>query len=563
MSVVFLKFDRNTPFDPEVLSELPSQQLGVIAAEPLEEVQAALEASRIRDRFQFYVRRSDDPAATWELAANEARVTRDEIFYVDPDRTAVADAWRHGVRGSSDVSRLQAVVKNAAALQPNLSGLTACTADAKEAALNNDAGPANETDFDHLLQRLEAAKVRLPSTYVTAAGNPFSDKLNAIGRAGFTRILVRESTTTGALLSDIAQSILQNGERFQDTATDAFEEVVTDLYDGFLSAQDRRGVKKPDRAVLPPLVKWGNPDFGPYTWPSDATGSFGVECAVVNLPPANAAAGLLAWSTLPHETAGHDILHADHGLAAELADEVLRRLQPLNPHLAAYWAERIDETASDVMGILNMGPAAGIGTIAYFRALGDAFAGVPRLRTEGPTSDPHPADILRGYLAAATVALLSFTGSAAWSKAIFDETEKDAGVPTFLIAFVPVAKARAQKSAQIVAKVIATHRCSVLRNHALIDIQDWRDADEAIVRQLSPAITTAAGLPPAIDGAGVFAAHVVAASVTSALAGLASPAIIFRRMIATLKAMHDGNPAWGPAHVVHPSSIYRDPAYVR
>jgi hypothetical protein len=30
---------------------------------------------------------------------------------------------------------------------------------------------------------------------------------------------------------DIAHSILQNGEGYQETATDAFQEVVSDLYD--------------------------------------------------------------------------------------------------------------------------------------------------------------------------------------------------------------------------------------------------------------------------------------------------------------------------------------------
>lgn len=46
---------------------------------------------------------------------------------------------------------------------------------------------------------------------------------------------------------DIAQAILQNGEDYQKEATDGFQEVVSDLYDGFLSAADRRGLKPPDQ----------------------------------------------------------------------------------------------------------------------------------------------------------------------------------------------------------------------------------------------------------------------------------------------------------------------------
>ena len=57
------------------------------------------------------------------------------------------------------------------------------------------------------------------------------------------------------------------------------------------------------------------------------------------------------------------ILHADDGLEDELSQKVRSALNAVSigAGLADYWAERIDETASDLMGILNMGPAAGIG----------------------------------------------------------------------------------------------------------------------------------------------------------------------------------------------------------
>lgn len=77
----------------------------------------------------------------------------------------------------------------------------------------------------------------------------------------------RRERAAGVML-DIAHSILQNGEGFESVATDAFEEVVSDLYDGFLGAAERSGLKLPDNTKLAPLVKWGNPDFGPCTWPT-------------------------------------------------------------------------------------------------------------------------------------------------------------------------------------------------------------------------------------------------------------------------------------------------------
>src|SRR5205814_526688 len=151
------------------------------------------------------------------------------------------------------------------------------------------------------------------------------------------------------LMLDIAQAILQNGEDYQSAATDAFQEVVSDLYDGFLSAEDRRGINPPDNAVIPPLVKWANPDLGPYTWPIDATGN-------------------------------------------------------------------------------------------------------ASLRNEGPSGDPHPADILRGYLAAEVVRQLTFADAKSWADLITDETDKD--VTAIRIMGVPSTRDQAAASARIVAQAL-------------------------------------------------------------------------------------------------------------
>jgi len=148
---------------------------------------------------------------------------------------------------------------------------------------------------------------------------------------------------------------------------------------------------------------------------------------IVNLPPANARHGLLAWPALGHETGGHDILHADNGLLDEVSGAVRTALSADNAtkQLADYWASRIDETASDVLGILNMGPAPAIGLIGFFRGLNAAFTGNATLRNTGPSNDPHPADIVRGFLAAATVRQLEFSDASAWGDVIEAETQKD------------------------------------------------------------------------------------------------------------------------------------------
>ena len=436
----------------------------------------------------------------------------------------------------------------------DIGNLAACTEDARLSAVDQDPGPADPTDYAELQTRLLDSRSKLPPLYRHTMHDPFAATLVQMGPRWFNWLLLTDPSGEGSagLMFDIAHSILQNGEGHQERATDAFQEVVTDLYDGYLSESDRQGIKPPDLGAVPPLVKWGNPDFGPYTWPVDATKMFDVGAGVVSLPPAHARAGLLAWGALGHETAGHDILHADIGLDEELAEAVFDAIndQNLGRGLARYWASRIDESASDVLGILNMGPAAGIGLIGYFRGLNVAFGDEARLRNEGSIQDPHPADILRGYLAAATVRLLSFDGAAAWALMIENETNADLSL--IRIGRFPVDTGMARQSAAVVAQTVVRHELASLENHALGEIQDWRNRDEEIVGNLRPLLRTTEPLPTSL-GEGIYAAHVVAAAIVEGLSDGANIPLSFERMIGLLKLMHDTNPSWGPLYVAHPA----------
>ncbi len=60
----------------------------------------------------------------------------------------------------------------------------------------------------------------------------------------------------------------------------------------------------------------------------------------------------------------------------------------------------------------------------------------------------------------------------------------------------------------------------------------------------------------------VFAAHMVAAATTAALAQRANIPALFQRMLDLLKAKHDSNPMFGPLLVRRPGNISRDRAYV-
>ncbi|WP_199728671.1 hypothetical protein [Corallococcus sp. CA053C] len=335
--------------------------------------------------------------------------------------------------------------------------------------------------------------------------------------------------------------------------------MVSDLYDGFLSAEDRRGVHPPDQGTLAPRVKWGNPNFGPYTWPVDmAFLGLGLECGIVNLPPSQGRAGLLSWATLGHEVGGHDILHADTGLAEELSTAVYDRLQKQGlSSLANYWARRIDETASDVLGILNMGPAAGIGVIGYFRGLDAAFGGPGRLKNVGASSSPHPAKIVRGYLAGSVVKRLRFSQAEAWAQVIFDEVDQDLNPAELQLGTQRVTPEQARMSADLVADAIMTHRAKALEGQSLASTQNWRNQDEQRVQQLRRRLATGVGNLTEELETGTYAAHVVAAGVVAGLTEQADVRKIFDRMVRMLKQMHDRNPSWGPLFVRHRGDVVR------
>lgn len=438
----------------------------------------------------------------------------------------------------------------------DLSNLPDCVADVAACAAEPDRGAADLESYAALRAAVDAARGRLPALYRRAVVLPFGAALDRLGPAGLRRLLASDPSREGAalVLLDVARAIAQSGA---DPAVDAFQEVVTDLYDGFLSAEDRRGVKPPDRGVVPPLVEFGRPDFGPYTLPIEAVAALGVEAGVVSLPPATARRGLCLWAALGHETAGHDVLSADTGLEAELAAAIRAALGRAGPAwLAGYWSDRIGETASDVLGILNMGPAAAVGLVATFRGLGAAWGSGPRLRGEGPAEDPHPADLVRAFLAAATVRLLESSSREGWAAAIDAEADRDGG--RIVLAGRELGAAEARRSAALVAEVLVRAPLRSLEGHALGAIQGWRDADEEIVARLRAALEGGGDLAGEA-GPGTYAAHAVAAAVVAAAAG-GAPARLLGRLLLLLGAMHRADPVWSGLDVAHPGDLRRRPA---
>ena len=482
----------------------------------------------------------------------------------DPARGAAPPQATRGSREASAAAtsapaQVQAVGARGPADPLGLAGLPTCVEDAARAAARRSDGPPDPTRFSSLRTRLETAVRALPERYRKAVGEPLLLALDELGARGLAQLLAEDPEREGGarLLLDAAQAVLQHGEGYQPRATAAFQEVVSDLYEGFLADEKRAGVKPPGRGAVPPLVRWGSAEAGPYTWPVTATRSLGLEAPVVSLPAANASGGLLAWAALAHETAGHDLLAADVGLQEELGRTVRAALlgSRTSPVIAGYWAERIDETASDVLGVLNMGPAAAVGLIGYLRGVNGAWGGTAALRSEGAATDPHPTDLARAYLVAETVRLLHFTGAGTWADRLIREADRDLGHLT--LGDVAVTAGVARASAAEVARAIVTTRLGALEGHALGDLQGWTDQDEAIVAALRPQLAgggAAGGGSAAPYVPGAYAAHAVAAGVYEAVSGRTDPSRVQRRMEELLATMHAANPkdrtsSQPPAHL--------------
>jgi hypothetical protein len=115
----------------------------------------------------------------------------------------------------------------------------------------------------------------------------------------------------------------------------------------------------------------------------------------------------------------------------------------------------------------------------------------------------------------------------------------------------------------LVAQTIVQHKASALENHALGEIQNWRDADEAIVNTVRAALRTGAPLAAMVGDNKVYAAHLVAGAVVETLSTGAGLPTIHARLISLLNAQHDQNPSWGPLLVRQPGNIVKDFIYKR
>ena len=127
----------------------------------------------------------------------------------------------------------------------DIRNLRNCIEDVRQAGLDHDEGPPEPLPFNVLRGRLQTARPAIVPLYRQAVLDPFTHTLDGLTENRFNELLLMDPgrERVAGLMLDIAQAILQRGEGIPPKAVLAFQEVVSDLYDGFLSVEDRVGAE--------------------------------------------------------------------------------------------------------------------------------------------------------------------------------------------------------------------------------------------------------------------------------------------------------------------------------
>ncbi len=384
---------------------------------------------------------------------------------------------------------------------------------------------------------------------------------------------------------DWLASINQRTTGYNREDTHAFEESIADLFDGYLSMEQRRNIKPPDYETVSPLVVWGRPNMGPYTLPADPDYpgpefpglKLGMRMAVVSLPPAYSK-NVALWAAIGHETGGHDILHADKGLLEEISnvvgaeimkhkdnpaiknEQVIRNNRPVSlaRYAVNYWKNRMDETASDVLGILNLGPAAGISLAVLLTSYGEGV-----LYNIGLKTDEHPIDALRVYLAAEVIRGiedLDANIANTWADALEQIVETYSRDKSNFRLFTPISPDDfridvvipydgMREIVKIVARAIAFTPLNSLESHSLSEINTWATSDEELTWRIIDDFLDQRepSLEPGPAGDKVYAAHIISGAVIALANSTTSSTDIQTTTELAIKALNQlyiDNPVW-------------------
>ncbi|HEY0753897.1 MAG TPA: hypothetical protein VGD98_08055 [Ktedonobacteraceae bacterium] len=412
-----------------------------------------------------------------------------------------------------------------------------------------------------VLDAIASGAPALPSLYMDGYVLPLVDPPY---HRPLSRILLNSSSQeieaiTGAVYQHASASEVQQ-------PLQRFLAVISNLYRSFLSKDKRIPLQIPLTSTVPPLAVFqSSGESGPFTLPCDETQAlFGSTIGVVSLPSTLHDHPVL-WSSLAHETGGHDVTHADPNLLPELArgvrtlfstealpasllnvnpQEVLSSLDPASltsplseaQTYGLLWSYWIDESTADIYGLLNIGPTFAVNLAAYFAAIryraSHGLIPLPQLATSSSESvviDAHPTDILRLHLAIGAIRTLS--GLAPTERdnyiALLEEiaarvAPQETPVDVTIQGFIPISAqtfvylnltkplAEIKITAQSVGAYLATAQLAALAGHSIQDIETWDDADESKAQLISATLQQQASVVDMGDDAQLLAGATLA-----------------------------------------------------
>lgn len=232
------------------------------------------------------------------------------------------------------------------------------------------------TGKDALLQPSYQSSVLRPLIrYIENMGEDNFNKLFGTG----IRLLNRRDRAMRFAIQEVSDALLQRNHSlkylpssFKDL--EAFQSIV----DALFYEVTKRRISQQAQGILPPLAKWGKGSKGPYAMPQAGKSlkEIGIISGIVSLPLAHQKGGLLAWSSIGHEVAGHHFLRSVQGLIPEIKDAIKNKFLGLNCEsddsmktLASYWEACAEEITCDILGLLNIGPSFGLGLVGYLRGV--------------------------------------------------------------------------------------------------------------------------------------------------------------------------------------------------
>ena len=424
------------------------------------------------------------------------------------------------------------------------------------------------------LQKLVTSSSQLlPATFRDGYAVPLEQNLSQV-LAQIGQDLTTLEAITGAVYQHAQKTGLPQLHRFLA--------VISDLYRSFLSKKRRVAANFPIVETVPPLAMFQNKgDNGPYTIPSDDIETL-IKAAigVVSLPAVYRDHPLL-WTSLAHETGGHDVIHADTDLMPEMRAGVRKLLGgpatigspgklSQKQIIALLWDYWMDEAAADIYGVLNVGPIFGHNLAVFFSVLNAeaSHTNTPSLRTQSgfdpndpeQSLDPHPTDLLRLSLIQGAVQGLTGLSKDAIKNysADYDALANLCAPNTTEIEIagnvllapgqrVPVQAsfplADMQQAAFQAGQFIATAKFQALSNHSIQDIETWDDLDEQTAQSIATTLASSGSVVGHGDDAQLLAG--------SNLAILADPAIYdaaSQLLNAALDQSFADDPFWAKPH---------------